>query len=135
MKPVFAIVTGIALAGATAAALPHANTARAKTAAVSVHCSNGKDSAFVTPARVRIALGDTVTWRMAGNVASDSIIISLKNTQQAWPFAGSAPRGGAVARASAARTKGTFSYNVDLRCRVPGGGTRAVRIDPDIIIE
>ena len=145
MKPVFAIVTGLVLVSVAAAALPSVSTLRAKTATVTVHCANGADSAFVTPARVRIAVGDSVEWEMAGNVASDSIVITLKDSKRTWPFAGRAPRGRGRAdaqagvrsdvRANRAHTRGTFAYNVDLLCHVPGGGARPIRIDPDIIIE
>ena len=143
MRRVLAVTAGCVVAGICAAAIPFAQPVRAKTATVTVHCSNGTDTAFVTPARVRIAIGDSVAWEMAGNVASDSIIITLKDSKLVWPFAGNTPRGrsdvrGGVradVRAHRAHTRGTFSYNVDLRCRNPGGGTRAVRIDPDIIIE
>lgn len=145
MRRVLAVTAGLAITGICAAAIPYVHTVRAKTATVTVHCSNGTDSAFVTPTRVRIAVGDSVEWEMAGNVASDSIVITLKDSKRTWPFAGRAPRGHGRAdaragirsdvRAHRAHTRGTFAYNVDLLCHIPGGGTRAIRIDPDIIIE
>lgn len=123
-----------ALVGTVAASRSTPPAARGKTERVTVHCSNGQNEAFVTPQQVEISLGDSVVWRMAGNVASDSVIITLKDTTQVWPFVGQPPRGGASARANAARRVGTYGYNVTLYCRVPGGGTRMEIIDPDIII-
>lgn len=105
------------------------------TARVMVHCPAGNREAFVTPPRVRINRGDNIEWRMNGNVLSDSIEISLKSGDQEWPFAGSPSRGGQVARASGARTPGTYGYNVRLLCRIPNEGIRVVVIDPDIIID
>lgn len=133
MRRVFALTGAVALLGLGAAALPISST-RGKTERVMVHCPAGNNPGFVTPAQVRIAEGDSVEWRMTGQVTSDSIEISLKDPQQVWPFAGAPSRGGSSARANAARTKGTYGYNVTLQCRVPGGGTREVVIDPDIII-
>ena len=129
---------GIAvLAAAITAALPF--DARPSTpmapSRVMVHCPNGNTGAFVTPASITIAVGDTVEWRMTGEVVSDSIIISLKNPEQQWPFTGAPARGGNVARSGSAQARGTYGYNVSLICRLPGGGTQPVVIDPDIIIE
>lgn len=124
----------LSLLATVAASRSAPSGARLKAERVTVHCSNGQNEAFVTPKKVEIALGDSVVWRMAGNVASDSIIITLKDAEQVWPFAGDPPRGGASAIASTARRVGTYGYNVTLYCRVPGGGTRMEIIDPDIII-
>jgi hypothetical protein len=99
------------------------------------HCPNGHQAAFVTPVNDTIAVGDSVVWRTTGQVTSDSLVISLKNSDQAWPFAGSAPSGTTSAQTGKSQTKGTYGYNVHLVCRVPGGGTQSVTIDPDIIIE
>lgn len=134
MRRVFAVLVGTATMGIGAAALPFAGRASLNTPRVMVHCSNGQNPAFVTPPQVRIAVGDSVEWQMAGNVASDSLQITLKNGDQDWPFDGTPPRGGSSARANTARTQGTYPYNVRLLCRVPGGGTREEIIDPDIII-
>ncbi len=131
-------VGGIAvLAAVISAALPFHAQPRAPLASsrVMVHCPTGNTGAFVTPASITIAVGDTVEWRMTGEVASDSIVISLKNPQQQWPFTGAPARGGNVARSGSAQARGTYGYNVSLLCRVPGGGTQPVVIDPDIIIE
>jgi plastocyanin len=99
-----------------------------------VHCRAGNTPAFVTPVRVRIALGDTVEWRAAGNIVTDSIFISLKDSTQTWPFEGTPSSGGPVTRTLAAVTPGTYGYNVTVLCRVPGGGVQREVIDPDIII-
>jgi hypothetical protein len=101
---------------------------------VMVQCRSGNNGAFVTPQQVTIALGDSVEWRMAGNVESDTLIISPKNPEQAWPFEGTPSRGRSGAVAAGARIAGTYSYNITLLCRIPGGGTRQEVIDPDIII-
>lgn len=100
-----------------------------------VHCQNGNQAAFVTPVNDTIAVGDSIVWRMTGQVTATSVVISLKDSSQTWPFAGSVPQGTTSAQSGSAQTKGTFGYNVQLTCRVPGGGTQPVTIDPDIIIE
>lgn len=108
--------------------------ARAATARVMVHCRAGSTPAFATPQRVRIAVGDTVEWRAAGNVVMDSIAISLKDSTQSWPFEGTPARGGTVIRTLAAVAPGTYGYDITVLCRVPGGGMQRQVIDPDIII-
>ena len=134
MKSVHAVggIASLLLCGL--AALPFGATTSRAPSRVMVHCPSGNRDAFVTPQQVTIAVGDTVEWRMNGQVASDSIVISLKNPEQRWPFAGAVARGGSVARSGRATTRGTYGYNVHLLCRV-GNGTQAVVIDPDIIIE
>jgi len=99
-----------------------------------VRCPTGVNPASVTPDTIRVPLGGSIDWRMQGPVTSDSIIISPKDPDQAWPFAGTPSRGGSSARASNAQRRGQYSYNVDLLCRINGVVT-PVRIDPDIIIE
>lgn len=126
----FAIVVA-----AGSAALPYGTTPAPKTARVMVHCPTGGRAGFVTPDSIRIVVGDSIEWRMTGEVTSDSLIITLKNPQQAWPFAGALPKGGPSARTLNAVTTGTYGYNVGLRCRTPNGGSHPVVIDPDIIIE
>lgn len=104
-------------------------------AQVTAHCPNGGTDAFVTPVRVRIAVGDSLVWRTTGQTVADSIEISLKDRNTQWPFAGTIPAGQSVASTGAASTRGTFQYAVRLVCRIPGGGTQVVVIDPDIIID
>lgn len=133
MKRLLLLVGGTSLASTMAAFSP--TIRQPTTARVMVHCPAGNREAFVTPPQVRIARGDNIEWRMNGNVVSDSIVISLKSGEQAWPFSGSPSRGGQVARANDARTPGTYSYNVHLLCRIPNEGVREVVIDPDIIID
>ncbi|MFP5355645.1 MAG: hypothetical protein ACLGIK_10940 [Gemmatimonadota bacterium] len=133
MRRALAFLGGAAIVSIAAAATPSPRTTL-RTAQVQVHCAAGQNPAFVTPVRVEISVGDSVEWRMAGNVASDSLQITLKNDDLDWPFTGTPPRGGNAARANDARTPGTYSYNVRLLCRVAGGGTREEIIDPDIII-
>ena len=105
------------------------------TVQVTAHCPNGGTEAFVTPGRVRVAVGDNLVWRTTGQTVADSIEISLKDGNTPWPFAGTMPVGQSAAGTGAASTRGTFQYAVRLVCRIPGGGTRVVVIDPDIIIE
>jgi plastocyanin len=100
-----------------------------------VHCPNGNQGAFVTPQQVTITVGDSIVWRMTGQVTSDTLVISLKDAEQRWPFGGAMPKGKASARTGEARVKGTYGYNVHLQCRLPGGGSEPVVIDPDIIID
>lgn len=135
MKHVLAVAGAATLLVAGIAAIPFSSPRASKTAKVMVHCPNGNNAAFVTPPKVKIAVGDSIVWRMTGQVTSTSLIISLKNPNQAWPFAGSLPHGTTSAQTGNAKAKGTYGYNVHLTCRVAGGGTRPVTIDPDIIIE
>lgn len=133
MKRLLLLVGGTSLVSTVAISSP--TLRQPSTARVMVHCPAGNREAFVTPPQVRIARGDNIEWRMNGNVVSDSIVISLKDGEQAWPFSGSPSRGGQVARANGARTPGTYGYNVRLLCRIPNEGVQEVVIDPDIIID
>lgn len=135
MRHILAVAGTATLLVAGIAAIPFASHRAAQTSRVMVQCPNGSQPAFVTPVKVTIAVGDSIAWRMTGQVTSNSLVISLKDTSQAWPFAGPVPRGTTSAQTGNARTKGTYGYNVHLTCRVPGGGTQPVTIDPDIIIE
>jgi len=129
-------VSGLAAMLVTAAAVaPGTRAVAATSKSVMVHCPSGDTTGFVTPNSVTIAVGDSLVWRMTGRVVSDSIVISLKDPQQSWPFLGNPSRGGSNARAVGATTAGTYGYNVRLLCRMPGGGRQSVTIDPDIIIE
>jgi plastocyanin len=121
--------------GALGFSSPSATTVR-DTKTVKVHCRNGDNDAFVTPARIRISVGDRLAWTTDGTVVADSIEISLKHPdQQAWPFEGNPPEGGSTVSTRQATTPGTYQYNVTISCRVPGGGHVTETIDPDIIIE
>lgn len=135
MKSVLAVTALATVVVIGSAALPSAARPVRASSQVVVHCPNGGTAAFVTPQQVRIAVGDSVEWRMTGPVLSDSLVISLKDSTKAWPFTGSTPAGQTSARTGRAATAGTYAYAVSLRCREPGAGTRAVVIDPDIIIE
>jgi plastocyanin len=123
---------GVAIAAARSSAAPV--PPQPQVARVMVHCPAGNREAFVTPPQVRVRTGGTIEWRMNGQVASDSIVISLKDGGQAWPFSGAPSRGGQVAVATSAGEPGTYGYNVRLLCRIPNEGVREVVIDPDIII-
>jgi plastocyanin len=133
MIRILACLAGSAVLGVVA--LAPAERAVPGTGRAQVHCPNGNNEGFVTPAQLRISLGDSVEWRVAGPTPSDSIIITLKDTSQVWPFDGTPSRGGSEARANRARTRGTYAYGVSLLCRPPGGGVQRVYIDPDIIVE
>ena len=135
MKTVLAVSGFAALIAIGSAAAPFATHTVPGTARVMVHCPNGGRDAFVTPQQVRIAVGDSLEWRMTGTVIAESLVIALKDGSQAWPFTGNTPRGRTVARTGSAATAGTYAYAVHLSCRLPGGGTEDVVIDPDIIIE
>jgi hypothetical protein len=132
---------GVAVATATVHASSPSPTAVApaefgqpQVARVMVHCPAGNRDAFVTPPQIRVRTGGSVEWRMNGQVASDSIVISLKDGSQSWPFDGAPARGGQVAIATSAGAPGTYGYNVRLLCRIPNEGVQEVVIDPDIII-
>jgi plastocyanin len=135
MKRVVAVAGFTALLAAGIAAVPYSPLRAPSTAQVMVHCPNGNQGAFVTPQQVTIAVGDSVVWRMTGQVTSDTLVISLKDGEQQWPFGGAMPKGKTSARTGDARAKGTYGYNVHLQCRLPGGGSEPVVIDPDIIID
>jgi hypothetical protein len=128
-----AAATATAALGLGAFASPGGLTPPPTTARAMVHCPAGNQGAFVTPSNLTIALGDSVEWRMTGQVVSDSLIITLKDPKQSWPFVGTPPRGGTSALAKAAKTKGTYGYSITLQCLI-GGGSQRVVIDPDIII-
>lgn len=128
------LVAALALATAATTAFTVFTPRQPRTAQVMVHCPAGNRDAFVTPPRVSVSVGDDIEWRMTGQVASDSIVISLKDGSQSWPFSGRPSRGGTSARARSAQTPGTYPYNVTLQCRIPGEGVREVVIDPDIIV-
>ncbi len=135
MKRIVAIAVSATLVAAGIAARPLTAPRVAHKSQVMVHCPNGNQPAFVTPVHDTIAVGDSIVWRMTGQVTSDAISITLKNADQAWPFSGSLPQGTTSAQSGEATTQGTYGYNVHLSCRKPGGGSTPVTIDPDIIIE
>lgn len=135
MKRVVAVAGFATLLAAGIAAVPFSPLRAPATAQVMVHCPTGSQPAFVTPQQVTIAVGDSVAWRMTGQVTSDTLVISLKDNEQAWPFGGAMPKGKTSAQTGDARVKGTYGYNVHLQCRLPGGGSEPVVIDPDIIID
>lgn len=135
MKRVLAVAGLTTVLAAGIAAVPFSPRRAPESVKVMVHCPNGNREGFVTPPRVTIAIGDTVEWRMTGQVPSDTLVITLKNPEQAWPFGGALPRGKSSAATGDARVKGTYGYNVHLQCRRPGGGSEPVVIDPDIIID
>ena len=135
MKRTVAVAGFVGLLAAGIAAVPYSPLRAPTTAQVMVHCPNGNQAAFVTPQQVTIAVGDSVVWRMTGQVTSDTLVISLKDEKQAWPFGGAMPKGKTSAQTGDARVKGTYGYNVQLQCRLPNGGSEPVVIDPDIIID
>jgi hypothetical protein len=135
MRHILAVAGTATLLAAGIAALPFASHRAAQNSQVMVHCPNGNQAAFVTPVNDTIAVGDSIVWRMTGQATATSLVISLKDSSQTWPFAGSVPQGTTSAQSGHAQTTGTYGYNVHLVCRVPGGGTQSVTIDPDIIIE
>ena len=135
MRRILALAGSATLLAVVVAANPSRSIRDPLKAQVMVHCPNGGKPGFVTPQPIKVAVGDTIEWRMTGQVTSDTLVISLKNPEQTWPFTGAVPKGRSSAQTGAATTKGTFGYNVQLECRVQGGGTQSVTIDPDIIIE
>lgn len=135
MKRTATVAGFVGLLAVGIAAVPHSPLRAPTTAQVMVHCPTGNQGAFVTPQPVTVAVGDSVVWQMTGQVTSDTLVISLKDEKQAWPFGGTMPKGKTSARTGDARAKGTYGYNVLLQCRLPGGGSEQVVIDPDIIID
>ena len=90
----------------------------------------------VQPWEVRLQVGDSLQWNLIEPILSDTIEISLKETERRWPFANpDRPRGRQLARAHGARDRGRFAYNVTLRCPGPDGQPRLVVIDPEFIID
>jgi hypothetical protein len=135
MKRVVAVAGFVTLLAAGVAAIPYSPPRAAATEQVMVHCPNGGQPGKVTPEPVKIVLGDTILWKMTGQVQSDTLVITLKDERQAWPFDGAMPKGKTSAKSGEARVKGTYGYNVHLLCKRPGGGSDSVVIDPDIIID
>ncbi|MDP1889739.1 MAG: hypothetical protein Q8K55_02505 [Gemmatimonadaceae bacterium] len=135
MKRIVVVAGFVTLLAAGIAAVPFSPVRAPGSAKVMVHCPNGGQPGKVTPPRIKIAVGDSIEWRMTGQVTSDTLVITLKNPEQAWPFGGAMPHGRTSAQTGDARVKGTYGYNVHLQCRRPGGGSEPVVIDPDIIID
>jgi len=130
-----AAFAGIAsMVGLGAFACTGSRTPPPSTKVVMAHCPAGAVAAFVTPESVMIARGDSVRWKTTGQ-AVDSLIITLKNASQTWPFTGSIPRGGDSTQTGGADTTGTYAYNVTLHCRIANQPDTVVVIDPDIIIQ
>ena len=135
MKRVFAVAGFATLLAAGVAAVPYSPLRTRATPPVTVHCPNGGQPGKVTPTPIRIVVGDTIVWNVTGQVTSDTLVITLKDAEQTWPFSGPMPAGRTSATTGTARVKGTYGYNVHLQCRLPGGGSEPVVIDPDIIID
>jgi hypothetical protein len=135
MKRFIAMAGSVALLAAVVAAVPLSAPRAALTSQVMVYCPNAGQPPYVSPAPATVSVGDTVIWRIAGPVKSDTIVITLKDSSQAWPFEGAMPAGTSVARTGAAKVRGKFGYNVHLDCRLPSRGSESVDIDPDVIIE
>ncbi len=108
----------------------------ARTVTVNVTCPNPENQRqAVQPWQAQLRLGDTIQWNLAEPILSDTIMISLKDSSETWPFASRAnPRGKRSARGQNATAAGHYAYNVTLRCPVKGGPPAFVVIDPDIII-
>jgi hypothetical protein len=109
-----------------------------RTVAVNVTCPRpgGNQQDAVQPWEVRLQVGDSLQWNLIEPILSDTIEISLKETERRWPFANpDRPRGRQIARAHGARDRGRFAYNVTLRCPGPDGQPRLVVIDPEFIID
>ena len=135
MKRIVAIAVSATLVAAGIAARPLTAPRVAHNSQVMVHCPNpANPGGWVTPVKDTIALGDSVQWRTTGAV-TDTLVITLKNARQGWPFTGGAKAGSSAVQTGPSATKGTYGYNVHFTCRLPGGGSRPVDIDPDIIIE
>lgn len=135
-KRIATLVGGTLLVGLSALGFSSPGaTSQAGSRTVRVHCRSGNNPPFVTPNQVHLAIGDTLVWAGEGMVVPDSITISLKNANQAWPFPGNPPRGGSTVAAPRASARGTYPYNATIKCRIPGGGQQWETIDPDIIID
>ena len=135
MQRIVAVAGFTAVLAAGIAAVPYSPLRTPATALAMVHCPHGGQPGEVSPPQIRIAVGDTIVWRVTGEVTSDTLVITLKDAEQRWPFSGPMPAGKASAQTGEARVKGTYGYNVHLLCQLPGGGSTPVVIDPDIIID
>ncbi len=132
MKNAYALAAAVVIAtGSGAMSAPPALPARG---AVMVHCPNGGNAAFVTPASLVIQLGDTIVWRTTGQTPSDSLWIIPKDSSRPWPFAGRMPAGRTFTSTGRATGRGTVQYAVQLLCRIDGA-SQPVMIDPEIIIQ
>jgi len=135
VRRILAIAGSATLLAAAVAAIPFAARRDPLTAKVQVHCPSGAEPSFVSPAQLKIAVGDSVQWKITGAVGTDTLIITLKDPAQPWPFSGPMPTGRNSAQTGASLAKGTFGYNVTLECKAAAGRTESVTIDPDVIIE
>ena len=135
MKRAVAISAYVGLLAAGIAALPFKSSRVSQNSQVMVHCPNpANPGGLVTPPHDTIALGDSVRWRTTGAV-TDTLVITLKNPGQGWPFLGGARAGSSTVQSGPSSAKGRYGYNVHFTCRLPAGGSQPVDIDPDIIIE
>lgn len=108
----------------------------ARTVTVSITCPgpNGQRQA-VQPWQAQLHVGDAIAWNLVQPILSDTIMIGLKDSSQAWPFHSPRhPRGRHSATAQGAFVVGHYAYNITLRCPVRGGPPAFITIDPDIII-
>jgi plastocyanin len=130
-----ALAVSATLLAVVVAAIPFSARRDPVAVKVMVHCPTATQSSFVSPAQVSIAVGDTIQWRMAGPVATDTLFITLKEPSQVWPFAGPLPKGRNSAQSGPSLRKGTYGYNVSLECRITKGPSETIVIDPEVKIE
>lgn len=94
----------------------------------------------VDPWEVRVRSGRDIVWSLDAASDVEDFRVKRKNTNRPWPFLGTGTIDGrkdapARGRGRPGTAKGTYAYDIEARCRVPGGGTEWKKIDPDIIVD
>lgn len=135
MRRALALAGSATLLAVVVAAIPFSARRDPVAVKVLVHCPTATQSSFVSPAQVSISVGDSIQWRMAGPVVTDTLFITLKEPAQTWPFSGPMPKGRNGAQTGPSLTKGTYGYNVTLECRISKGPSETIVIDPEFKIE
>jgi hypothetical protein len=99
---------------------------------------NGERS--VKPWEAHMKSGDDMTWVLDPRSDVTDFRIKRKKTDDKWPFDGTGSLDGkkgtpAKGKGKAGTAKGTYHYDIEAHCRIPGGGMEWKRIDPDIIVD
>ena len=94
----------------------------------------------VSPWEAHIKSGGDLSWVLDPRSDVTDFRIKRKRAADRWPFDGTGSIDGkkgtpARGRGKAGTAKGTYPYDIEAQCRVPGGGMVWKKIDPDIIVD
>jgi hypothetical protein len=94
----------------------------------------------VKPWEAHMKSGDDMTWVLDPRSDVTDFRIKRKKAGDKWPFDGTGSIDGkkgtpAHGKGKAGTTKGTYPYDIEAHCRIPGGGMEWKKIDPDIIVD